>query len=205
MAALAARQSNKLKVSAPFIIALRGVLFLALFMFNNEVVLRDANEGDLESILSIYNDVIINTTAVYSEKPHTLQMRGDWFKDRINDNFPVFVANIGGRVVGFSSFGHFRAWPCYRYTVEVSVYVDAAYRGKGISKMLMQSLIDRAKEMNIHAVIAGINADNLISVNLHRSFGFEEVANFKEVGYKFGRWLDLKFFELMLDCSPGTT
>jgi L-amino acid N-acyltransferase len=163
------------------------------------VIIRNASEGDLADILNIYNDVIINTTAVYSEKPHTLQMRKEWFADRVNNNFPVFVADADGRVAGFSSFGHFRAWPCYRYTVEVSVYVDSSYRGKGISKMLLQSLIDRAKEINIHAVIAGISADNQISINLHRSFGFDEVANFKEVGYKFGKWLDLKFFELLLN------
>jgi len=172
-------------------------------MVNNIITVRDAREDDLTDILDIYNDVIINTTAVYSEKPHTLQMRQDWYNDRIDNNFPVFVADNDGKIAGFSSFGHFRAWPCYRYTVEVSVYVGSSYRGKGISKRLLQVLIDRAGEMNVHAVIAGISADNQVSINLHRSFGFEEVANFKEVGYKFGRWLDLKFFELMLNNTPG--
>jgi len=129
-------------------------------------------------------------------------MRKDWYNDRIKNNFPVFIADLDGKVAGFSSFGHFRVWPCYRYTVETSVYVEASQRGKGISKILLQSLIDRAYEMNVHAVLAGITADNQISINLHRSFGFEEVANLKEVGYKFGRWLDLKFFELLLNNIP---
>lgn len=169
----------------------------------NDVIVRNALEDDLEAILDIYNDVIVNTTAVYSEKPHTLQMRRDWYADRINNNFPVYVAVIDGKIAGFSSFGHFRAWPCYRYTVEVSVYVDTLHRGKGISKMLLQALIDCAKELNIHAVIAGISADNEISIKLHSSFGFKEVAHFKEVGYKFERWLDLKFLELMLTNTPG--
>jgi phosphinothricin acetyltransferase len=172
-------------------------------MLDTTIKLRDAREDDLPAILDIYNDVIINTTAVYSEKPHTLQMRTDWYKDRVDNGFPVFVADADGKIGGFCSFGHFRAWPCYRYTVEISVYVDTIFRGKGISKMLVQSLIKRAKEMNIHAVIAGISADNQISINLHRSLGFEEVANFKEVGYKFGRWLDLKFFELLLPNLPA--
>jgi len=167
-------------------------------MPNNTIIIRDAHEDDLAAILDIYNDVILNTTAVYSEQPHTLQMRKDWFNDRISNNFPVFVADADGLVAGFSSFGHFRVWPCYRFTVEVSVYVDTSYRGKGISKMLLQSLIARAGEMKMHAVIAGISADNQISIKLHSSFGFKEVAHFTEVGYKFGRWLDLKFFELML-------
>ena len=167
-------------------------------MLSNSIIIRDAAENDLMAILDIYNEVIINTTAVYSEQPHTLQMRKDWYDDRVKNNFPVYVADAGGKVAGFCSFGHFRVWPCYRYTVEVSVYVEASFRGKGISKMLLTALINRAKEMKLHAVIAGISADNEISLNLHRSFGFVEVAHFKEVGYKFGRWLDLKFLELLL-------
>ncbi len=171
-------------------------------MPNNLITIRDAIEDDLADILNIYNEVIINTTAVYSEKPHTLEMRKEWFQDRVNNNFPVFVANIDGKIAGFSSFGHFRVWPCYRYTVELSVYVEVSQRGKGISKILLQSLIDRAIKMNIHTMLAGISADNEVSINLHQSFGFIEVAHFKEVGYKFGRWLDLKFLELILTNKP---
>jgi L-amino acid N-acyltransferase YncA len=170
---------------------------------NTEIKIRDAAESDLQAILDIYNDVIINTTAVYSEEPHTLQMRSDWYNERVNNGFPVFVAEADGQVAGFSSFGHFRVWPCYRYTIEVSVYVEQSFRGKGISKKLLAALIDRAKQMNIHAIIAGISADNEISVKLHQSFGFTEVAHFKEVGYKFNRWLDLKFFELVIENKPG--
>ncbi len=171
----------------------------------SSATIRNAHEDDLAPILGIYNDVILTTTAVYSEQPHTLKMRQDWYHDRIKNNFPVFVADIEGVVAGFSSFGHFRIWPCYRYTVEISVYVAKGFRGKGISKLLLQSLIDRAREMNIHAVLAGISADNEVSLNLHRSFGFVEVADIKEVGYKFGRWLDLKFLELLLVNNPGLT
>ncbi|HZY35934.1 MAG TPA: GNAT family N-acetyltransferase [Mucilaginibacter sp.] len=170
---------------------------------NTEIKLRDATEGDLPAILSIYNDVIINTTAVYSEKPHTLPMRIEWFRDRVNNKFPVYVADVNGSIAGFSSYGHFRVWPCYRYTVEVSVYVEKAFRGKGISKTLLGALIDQAKKTNVHAIIAGISADNRVSINLHQSFGFVEVAHFKEVGYKFNRWLDLKFLELMIENTPG--
>ena len=175
----------------------------ALIVMSNELKIREASEADLPAILDIYNDVIINTTAVYSEKPHTLQMRLDWYRDRVNNKFPVYVAEINGAVAGFSSFGHFRAWPCYRYTVEVSVYVEKSFRGKGISKPLLETLIDRARETNIHAIIAGISADNEISIKLHKSFGFTEVAHFKEVGYKFNRWLDLKFLELLIENKPG--
>jgi L-amino acid N-acyltransferase YncA len=179
---------------------LKGVLLY--IVMETKTTLRSATEADLPAILDIYNEVILNTTAVYSEQPHTLQMRKDWYDDRVKNSFPVYVAEINGKVAGFSSFGHFRVWPCYRYTVEVSVYVEASFRGRGISKILLAALIKRATEMNMHAVIAGISADNEASLNLHRSLGFEEVAHFKEVGYKFGRWLDLKFLELLLENQP---
>jgi L-amino acid N-acyltransferase YncA len=174
----------------------------ALIDMDTQTIIRPASADDLEAILAIYNHVIVNTTAVYSEKPHTMEMRTDWYNDRIKNNFPVFVAETGGIVSGFSSFGHFRVWPCYRYTVEISVYVEESFRGKGISKLLLAALIERAKKMNLHAMIAGISADNGVSINLHRSFGFSEVAHFKEVGYKFGRWLDLKFLQLLLEPAP---
>ena len=160
------------------------------------IIIRDAREQDLSAILEIYNHVILNTTSVYSEEPHTYQMRLSWYNERINNGFPVFVAEQEEQVIGFASFGHFRVWPCYRYTVENSVYVHADHRGKGVSKLLMQPLIDRAREIGMHAMIAGIDADNEVSYKLHQAFGFVEVAHFKEVGFKFDRWLDLKFMEL---------
>ena len=161
-------------------------------------IIRNATVDDLPGILEIYNHAIINTTAVYSEQPHTLDMRIAWYNDRISNGFPVFVAEINGAVAGFSTFGHFRAWPCYRFTVEHSVYVHIDHRGKGLSKLLMQPLIDRAREMKLHVLIAGIDGENEVSYRLHQSFGFVEVAHFKEVGFKFGRWIDLKFMELIL-------
>jgi len=167
-------------------------------MTDQSLIIRDATVYDLPGILEIYNHAIINTTAVYSEQPHTLDMRLAWYNDRISNGFPVFVAETDGEIAGFSTFGHFRAWPCYRYTVEHSVYVHIDHRGKGLSKLLLQPLIDRAREMKLHAMIAGIDGENGVSYRLHQSFGFVEVAHFKEVGFKFGRWLDLKFMELIL-------
>jgi len=160
------------------------------------MIIRHATENDIPGILEIYNHVILNTTSVYSEEPHTIDMRLAWYRDRMVSDFPVFVADENGEVAGFSSFGHFRVWPCYRYTVENSVYVHPDHRGQKLSKLLMQPLIDRAREMDMHAMIAGIDADNIVSYHLHQSFGFVAVAHFREVGFKFGRWLDLKFMEL---------
>ncbi|HEX6431994.1 MAG TPA: GNAT family N-acetyltransferase [Niastella sp.] len=162
------------------------------------IQIRTALEQDLEAMLEIYNDVIVNTTAVYDYQPHTLEMRRQWFRIKEAQGFPVFVAEENGKVVGFSSIGPFRAWAAYKYSVENSVYVAADQRGKGIGKLLIAPLVEASVQLNMHTIIAGIDATNEASIMLHRSFGFEEVAHFKQVGYKFGRWLDLTFMQLLL-------
>jgi L-amino acid N-acyltransferase len=162
------------------------------------IQIRTALETDLEAMLEIYNDVIVNTTAVYDYEPHTLEMRRQWFRIKEAQGYPVFVAEDNGRVVGFSSIGPFRAWAAYKYSVENSVYVAADQRGKGIGKKLIEPLIRASEQLNMHTIIAGIDATNEASILLHRSLGFEEVAHFKQVGYKFGRWLDLTFMQLLL-------
>lgn len=162
------------------------------------IIIREAVREDIPQMLEIYNDVILNTTAVYNYDPHTLEMRTEWFETKQQQGFPVFIAEENNRVVGFSTIGPFRAWQAYKYTVENSVYVKADCRGKGIGKLLVPPLIDAAKKLGLHAIVAGIDATNDISIALHKQFGFVEVAHFKEVGYKFDRWLDLKFLELIV-------
>ena len=162
------------------------------------MTIRDANENDLSQLLDIYNDIILNSTAVYQYEVHTLRMRKEWFAAKQQQGFPVFVAEDNDRITGFSTIGSFRQWQAYKYSVENSVYVASDQRGKGIGKLLIQPLIDAAIQMDMHTIIAGIDATNEISLRLHKNFGFEEVAHFKQVGYKFNRWLDLKFLQLML-------
>lgn len=162
------------------------------------ITVRPAKDTDLPSMLDIYNDVIVHTTAVYDYEPHSLSMRKAWFDAKMKDNYPVFVAKDGEDLVGFSSFGLFRSWAAYQFTVENSVYVATGQRGKGVGKLLLKPLIEAAKERKMHAMIAGIDATNEASIRLHCSLGFSQVAHFKEVGYKFGHWLDLIFMELLL-------
>jgi len=161
-------------------------------------MIREARQEDLPQLLDIYNDIILNTTAVYDYEPHTLEMRRVWFDTKKQQGFPVFVAEEENKIVGFSSIGPFRAWAAYKYSVENSVYVKSSERGKGIGKLLIPPLIQAAKDMKLHTIIAGIDATNEASIRLHTHFGFKEVANFNEVGWKFERWLDLKFFQLIL-------
>jgi len=160
--------------------------------------IREATTADLPAILDIYNDAILNTTAVYDYEPHTLAMREQWFATKQQQGFPVFVAVIDNEVAGFSSIGPFRAWAAYQYSVENSVYVKDGHRGKGIAGLLMQPLIDAARKLGLHTIVAGIDATNEVSIRLHEKFGFREVALFREVGYKFDRWLDLTFMQLIL-------
>ncbi|QEC66211.1 N-acetyltransferase [Panacibacter ginsenosidivorans] len=159
---------------------------------------RIATDKDLPQILDIYNDAILNTTAVYDYEPHTLDMRRQWFETKQQQGFPVFVAEENNEVLGFSSIGPFRAWAGYKYSVENSIYVKDGQRGKGIGKLLMQPLIDAAKEMKLHTIIAGIDADNKLSIDFHKQFGFEEAGHLKQIGWKFDRWLDLVFMQLLI-------
>lgn len=161
-------------------------------------LIRSATAADIPSILDIYNDAILNTTAVYDYAPHTLAMRQAWFAAKQQAGFPVIVAEVQERIAGFGSLGAFRAWEAYQYTAENSLYVAADSRGQGIGKQLLARLIEAAEHMQLHAIVAGIDADNVVSLRLHEQFGFQEVAHFQQVGYKFDRWLDLKFMQRLL-------
>jgi L-amino acid N-acyltransferase YncA len=159
------------------------------------MLVADAEERHLPEILEIYNHVIATTTAVYSEEPVTLESRVEWWKIRTALDYPVLVALEDSQVLGFASFGDFRPWPCYRYTIEHSVHVRADARNRGIGTALIKALFPRAVTLGKHMMIGGIDADNAASIHLHRKLGFETVAHLREVGRKFDRWLDLVFLQ----------
>jgi L-amino acid N-acyltransferase YncA len=158
----------------------------------------DAAREDLVQILAIYNEVIRNSTAVYSEEEFTPVRGEQWFDGKKAHGFPIIVMRDASGITGFGSFGEFRAWPCYRHTVEHSVHVRSDCRGRGIGRTLVLELLARAARGAKHVMIAGIDADNAASIGLHRSLGFTEVGHFHEVGFKFGRWLDLTFMQCIL-------
>ncbi len=161
--------------------------------------IRAASYDDLPGILEIYNDAVLQTTATYDYEPRTLEHRRAWFEDHQKHNYPVFVAvNEAGRVVGWSSLSRFHDRMGYRFTAENSVYVAADHRGRGLGKLLLAPLIEAARRQGLHAVVAGIDAANEASVRLHASFGFQKVAHLKQVGFKFNRWLDVVYMELLL-------
>jgi L-amino acid N-acyltransferase len=157
------------------------------------MLVRAAVPTDLPGILAIYNDVIANSTAVYALAPVTA-----WFEGRRAQGYPVLVAAAGPEVVGFSSFGDWRAWPGYRFTVEHSVYVAADRQRHGIGPRLTEALFPIAAGLDKHVMLGGIDAANAASIEFHQRLGFTQVAHFHEVGHKFGRWLDLVFMQRML-------
>jgi L-amino acid N-acyltransferase len=157
--------------------------------------IRDAEESDLPGLLAIYNDVIATSTAIYSYLPVTLEDRTQWWRARIELGYPVLVAVDGAGVLGFSTFGDFRSWPGYRFTVEHSVHVRSDCRGQGIGKQLVTALFPRATALGKHVMIAGVDAANAASIRFHERLGFEKTGHLREVGHKFDRWLDLVFLQ----------
>jgi L-amino acid N-acyltransferase len=156
---------------------------------------------DLAEILGIYNEVIRNSTAVYQEVELSAERGEAWFAAKLASGYPFLVARDASGVVGFGSFGEFRAWPCYRHSVEHSVHVRADRRGQGLGRALVIELMSRAAALQKHVMIAGIDADNAASIKLHESLGFAKVGHFHEVGFKFGRWLDLVFLQCRLPAT----
>jgi L-amino acid N-acyltransferase YncA len=167
------------------------------------MVVRAAIEEDFAAITAIYNEVLQNSTAIYSDQPATVAERIALWQSRGQQNYPTLVACDGDLVIGFSSFGDFRAWPGYRFTVEHTVHVHASARGRGAGSALLQALIPCAAELGKHVMIGGIDADNAASLRFHERLGFERVAHFREVGFKFGRFLDLVFVQLLIGGSDG--
>lgn len=156
---------------------------------------RDAVEDDLPGLVAIYNDVIATSTAVYSSTPVTLEDRRQWWLARIAAGYPVLIGADGSGVIGFATFGDFRAWPGYRFTVEHSVHVRADRRGGGVGTGLLEALFPRAAALGKHMMIAGVDAANTASIRFHERLGFEQAGCLREVGHKFGRWLDLVFLQ----------
>ncbi len=162
------------------------------------ITIRDAGEADLEAIRDIYNHAVEHTTAIWNEVLIDVDNRRAWLELRRAKGFPVLVAERAGKVAGYASYGDWRAFDGYRHTVEHSVYVDKDCRGAGIGKLLMQALVDHARGNDKHVMIAAIEAENQPSIALHERLGFRLVGIHREVGLKFGRWLDLAMMELKL-------
>ncbi|WP_306789678.1 GNAT family N-acetyltransferase [Acetobacter sp. P5B1] len=167
------------------------------------MMLRDACPADIPQITSIYNHAVLHTTAIWNETVVDEANRLAWLQERQKAGYPVLVAvSQDGAVTGYATFGPWRAFDGYRHTVEHSVYVHPEAQRQGVGLTLMKALIEHARTQGKHVMVAGIDAENTGSVALHQQLGFEATGVMKEVGCKFGRWLDLTFFCLKLDARP---
>jgi L-amino acid N-acyltransferase len=152
------------------------------------------------AMLDIFNDAILNSTALYDYKARSPESMVGWFKAKETGRYPVIGAvGDSGDLLGFASYGTFRAWPAYKYSIEHSVYVHKAHRDKGIGLALMRQLIAAAKEQQYHCMVGGIDIANAGSIAMHEKLGFKHAGTIRHAGYKFGRWLDLGFWQLLLE------
>ena len=160
--------------------------------------MRDAGETDLPAILEIHNDAIRNETSIWHDDIADLADRRDWWQTRVALGFPVYVADLDGSVAGYGTFGEFRSNQGYRFSVEHSIYVRASVQRRGIGSVLLTRLIAEARRTNKRVMVGGIAADNTASIALHQRFGFVETGRMPQVGFKFGRWLDLVLMQKLL-------
>ena len=159
-------------------------------------MIRQATKEDVPEILAIFNDNILNSTAIYMYKEQTLEERLRWFEQKQVAGEPLFVFDINGEVAGYATYGSFRAYPAFQYTVEHSVYVHKNHYKKGIASKLMHSLIEEAKANDVKTMIGCIDKENTASIKIHEKLGFTYSGTIRNAGYKFGQWLDLVFYQL---------
>jgi phosphinothricin acetyltransferase len=162
------------------------------------IIIRNATVKDIPQILEIVNHAILHTTSNYLYEVQTIENQLQWFEEKKSKKFPILVADFNGDAIGFGTYGTFREKIGYQFTVEHSVYVAPEFVGKGIGKQLLLALIELAKVEGYHTMIGGIDAANSASIAFHKKFGFVENGVIKEVGFKFGKWLDLQFMQLIL-------
>lgn len=163
------------------------------------IELRPYVVTDCVALLEIINYNIINSTALYDYHPRTLAQQEAIFDNKLQKDFPILVAVLENKIVGFGYYSEFRFREAYRFTVEHSVYVHPDYQGLKIGKKLLETLIETAKNQKLHTMIAVIDSENQASMKFHEKLGFETVGIIKESGFKFNRWLHSVFMQKMLD------
>ena len=164
----------------------------------DNIIVRHATESDLVAINDIYNDAVVNTIASFDTEPKSIEFRQSWFQTRKRDKHVVIVCEVNNEVRGWASLNQWSDRAAYDGTVENSVYIDSQHHGKGYGSMLMNKLVEIAKELNLHTILSRIADGNQISIKLHEKYGFSVVGITKEVGFKFNRYIDVVMMQLML-------
>jgi L-amino acid N-acyltransferase len=168
-------------------------------MKSHYACIKPCTVSQLPEILDILNEAIIHTTAIYDYKPRDMDYMHAWFAEKQSGNYPVLgIFDHKDALLGFVTYGAFRNRPAYKYSVEHSLYVRSDFRGKGLGRLLLKEIVREARNRQYHVLVGGIDASNTISIRLHESEGFVRCGIIREAGYKFGRWLDLAFYQLIL-------
>lgn len=162
------------------------------------LIIRKATIGDLPAMLDIYNEAILNLTATFDLVEQTLEQREQWFY-KFGEQYPLIVAEDNGEIAGYCGILPYNSKEAYARTVEISIYLSDMHRGKGIGNALMKAIVEQSKELGYHTIIAGITEGNDASVHLHEKYGFKFAGKLKEVGFKFGEWQNVLYFQLLLD------
>jgi L-amino acid N-acyltransferase YncA len=160
------------------------------------IKIRPATDSDQQAILDIYNEAVQNTTATFDTEPRSFASQIEWFR-RHKKNHPVLVAEENNRVIGWSSLSPWSDRCAYDTTVEVSVYVHRDFRGRGVGFQLLEKVTQEGKKLNNHTVISRISQGNEISIHLHEKLGYHHIGVMKEVGFKFGKFLDVHMMQLI--------
>ncbi len=162
------------------------------------IIIRQATAEDMPGVLEIVNHEILHSTAIWDYDVRTLEQQLALFKEKTAHDFPFLVAEKNGTIAGFGTYGPFRFKIGYRFTVEHSVYVHKDFTGNGIGSLIVKELIEMAKLQKLHTMIGVIDAENIGSIAFHERMGFKKAGHLKETGYKFDRWLDSVFVQMML-------
>lgn len=164
----------------------------------------DCDSSYASQLTDIFNEVILNATALYEYQPRTVAQVQAWLEQKARENYPVIgLVDDDNHLLGMGTFGSFRDRPAYKYSIEHSIYIHKDHQGKGLGKRLLSEIIRIATEQQYHCLIGGIDAENTASIRLHELFGFAYCGQVRQAGYKFGRWLDLTFYQLLL-ATPDT-
>ncbi len=151
------------------------------------------------AILAIFNEAIVNSTALYDYEQRTEDSMVSWFAAKAQKRYPVIgLENDAGELLGFATYGMFRERPAYKYTVEHSIYMDTRFRGQGHGRVLLEAIVAAAVQQDYHVMVGGIDASNAVSIRLHEKLGFTHCGTVQQAGFKFGRWLDLAFYQKIL-------
>ncbi|CDS09993.1 hypothetical protein LRAMOSA02670 [Lichtheimia ramosa] len=167
--------------------------------------IREANDNDLQVITDLYNERILNSTSLFVFETLTLEDRKQWLDDCKSQGYPVIVAEDKEtkETAAFANFSSFRSKPAYNLSAEISVYIHPNYHRRGLGRLLVKEMNRIGKQMQFRAIYAVITSENTPSIQLFKSLNYRHVGTFKDVGYKFGKWLDVDFWELIIEETQG--